>query len=276
MTEEKVYPSIPCLQHGHVTLVDHMGSDKRILDAARVSYQRGTKKVSGDRTLLRYLMRKQHWTPFEKVRFEFHVKLPIFVARQWMRHRASSYNEVSLRYSEFDGTFYVPEELRKQSQDNRQGSSAEVLSDSFDALIPIAHEQSYDIYQTLVAEGMAKELARGVLPVNAFTEFYWTIDLRNLFNFLSLRLDSHAQYEIRVYAEAIYQLMKDHCDLEFALEAFEDYILDAPDLTKYEMQILVDLIQEAGLEDQVAERLEKVEEMSKRERRESSLHSLFK
>jgi len=296
----KDYPEERVLDHGFVRLVDSMGDDGRVVDAARVSYKKGTKKVSTDRGLIRYLLRKLHTTPFEKVRFEFHVKLPVFVARQYMRHRMGTFNEVSARYSEMPDEFYIPNPLRKQSKNNKQGSSSlsvdkilvtsefsdghldseinpqEFLMDYFD--------DSYAVYQQLLESHTARELARGVLPVNIYTEFYWTVDLWNLMHFLRLRLDSHAQYEIRVYAEAIYKLIKEHCDLNMSLEAFQDYILDKPNLTKYEVGILVDLVKKlratsligADITEIISEQLDLNKEMSDREKKESSLLYLLK
>lgn len=246
---------IDCLDKGFVALVDYMGSDQRIVDAARVSYQAGTKVTQSDRHLIRYLLRNGHTSPLEKVRFEFHIKTPIFVARQWMRHRMASINECSARYSVMPDEFYVPDPLRKQSNSNRQGSSDEVVT-SFpvdygdgvsDSLNPQEvmknhFEESYALYEDLLEEGAARELARTVLPVSLYTEFYWTIDLWNLMHFLRLRLDPHAQYEIRIYGEAILQLIKDHCELGFALEAFQDYVLDKPSISKYELECIRDLI----------------------------------
>jgi thymidylate synthase (FAD) len=267
-------PEKKCLDHGFVRLIDHMGNDKRIVDAARVSYQKGTKKVSTDRGLIRYLLRNLHTTPFEKVRFEFHVKLPIFVARQWMRHRTGSFNEVSGRYSEMPNEMYTPQPIRKQSETNRQGSSDESLDDAFLDLYDIAHEKSYEIYQTLLANDAAKELARGVLPLNLYTEFYWTVDLWNLMHFLRLRIDGHAQLEIRVFAQAIFDLIMENCDLEYALEAFIDYIVERPKITKFELDALLEYVTEycpETMHKDIRKLLEANTKVGKREIRESEL-----
>ena len=186
MTEERV---IKCLDKGFVELIDWMGDDKRIVDAARVSHQDGTTKVHDDRGLIRYLLRKLHTTPFEKIRFEFHVKLPILVARQWMRHRTGSFNEISARYSILSDDFYIPDELRTQSESNKQGSSEKIVEEILmgdplnqssmhpsDFLEEVCDE-AYANYITLLDNGTARELARCVLPVHIYTEFYWTVDL---------------------------------------------------------------------------------------------------
>lgn len=270
---------IHVLDHGVVRLVDHMGDDRRIVDAARVSYQKGTKATSDDRGLIRYLLRNRHTTPFEKVRFEFHVKLPIFIARQWMRHRMGSFNEISARYSEAEDCFYTPRQMRKQSKSNRQGSSGETI----DVDIEGTYSSAYEEYTALLEQGVAREQARTVLPVGIYTEFYWTVDLWNLMHFLSLRLDGHAQQEIQDYGRAILSLVREHCDLGYSLEAFQDYILDAPNLTKYELDVLVwlprrvndfcyDSIDIAAM---VRNAIESHEEMSEREKRESRLLKLF-
>ena len=211
---------IKVLDHGFVTLVDSMPSagnvvdgwgagDQRIVDAARVSIAgRGVRAVSDDKKLLRYLLKNRHTSPFEKVRFEFDVKLPIFVARQWIRHRTGSFNEMSARYGVMVDDFYLPARDRMQAQatDNKQGSGDMLpIGPAVDAmkLIQASSMQSYEDYQDLLAIGLARELARIVLPVNLYTRWWWTVDLHNLMHFLRLRLHLHAQYEIRVYAEAI-------------------------------------------------------------------------
>jgi thymidylate synthase (FAD) len=242
---------VNCLDHGFVHLVDWMGNDQRIVDAARVSYQQGTKAVQSDRHLIRYLMKNLHTTPFEKVVFEFHVKLPIFVARQWMRHRTGSFNEVSARYSVMKDEFYIPSPLRKQSTSNRQGSSDEVVEVITETGYPNTSPKfyfenktnnAYHDYEVLLANGTARELARCVLPVSLYTEFYWTVNLWNLMHFLKLRLDKHAQLEVRVFADAIYKIISECCDLPFALEAFQDYILEDPKISKYELEIIRDTL----------------------------------
>jgi thymidylate synthase (FAD) len=214
------------LDHGIVKLVDVMGNDSSIVQAARVSYGEGTKSVSDDRNLIRYLMRHQHTTPFEMVEMKFLVKLPIFVARQWIRHRTASVNEYSGRYSIMLDEYYIPENLHSQSQLNKQGSSDVHEYSMFHKIQMIEHCQSaFQIYEKMVKAGISREEARIILPLNTYTQWYWKIDLNNLFKFLVLRLDSHAQYEIRVYAEKIAEIVKSCCPL--AYEAFEDYMLNS-------------------------------------------------
>ena len=237
---------IPCLDKGFVRLVDYMGSDAAIVQAARVSYGAGTKKVSEDRGLIRYLMRHAHTTPFEMVELKFHVKLPIFVARQWIRHRTANVNEYSGRYSVMRDEFYLPEatQIRPQSINNKQGRSDEALpgAEASDilALLERGQKNAYEDYEALLEKDFARELARINLPVSQYTEWYWKIDLHNLFHFLRLRLDDHAQYEIRVYAEAIAQMTREIVPMAF--EAFEDYALNAVRLTNPELQAMKHLL----------------------------------
>ena len=218
------------LDHGFVRLVDSMPrhdafdadqpgydwgpGDQRVVDSARVSIAgEQVRPVSSNEKLLRYLLTNEHLTPFEQVRFTFHVKLPIFVARQWMRHRAGSFNEVSARYSVMPDEFYVPalSRMAAQAKDNKQGSGEALVpgqASYYHGLIRQQSELAYELYEQLINGGLARELARMVLPVNLYTQFYWTVDLRNLIHFLRLRLHSHAQYEIRVYAEALRELAR--------------------------------------------------------------------
>ncbi len=221
--------AIPCLDKGFVRLVDSMGNDDAIVQAARVSYGKGTKKVTQDRGLIRYLMRHRHTTPFEMVEFKFHCKMPIFVARQWVRHRTANINEYSLRYSEAQSDFYIPAEkdIHFQSALNKQGrAAAEVPAELKAKVIQYFQEtsqKSFALYQELNEAGIARELARAILPVNIYTEWYWKNDLHNILHFLHLRIDAHAQYEIRVYAEAMARYVKEIVPI--AYEAFEDYVL---------------------------------------------------
>lgn len=229
--EERMYSPIPCLDHGFVRVVDYMGDDSAVVQAARVSYGKGTRTATDDRGLIRYLMRHRHTTPLEMCELKLHVKLPIFVARQWIRHRTASVNEYSARYSIMDREFYLPraEDLARQSSNNKQGrgetldaeTAAEVLR-----LLRRDQEQAYDTYEKLIDDaGLARELARMNLSVGFYTQWYWKVDLHNLLHFLALRIDPHAQYEIRVYGEAIASAVKawvPHC-----WEAFEDYRLGA-------------------------------------------------
>lgn len=208
------------LDRGFVRLVDSMphwdsrfSGDDRIVQAARVSYGAGTKTVREDAGLIRYLVKNKHTTPLEKVRFEFHVKLPISCARQWIRHRMGSFNEVSTRYSEVEeGEFYLPDVARMRSQDtkNRQGSGDELPYTNAGALCRQIMEQqqgyAYDAYKRLLELGLAREVARGVLPLDTYTQWYWTVDLHNLMHFLSLRLDAHAQWEMQQYGQAVLAL----------------------------------------------------------------------
>ena len=229
-----------CLDHGFVRLVDWMGDDTSIVQAARVSYGKGTKSVSEDTALIRYLMRNMHTSPFEMVEFKFHVKLPIFVARQWIRHRTAYVNEYSGRYSEMPDEFYLPQpdQIRSQSSTNKQGRSSETIPQANEIISRMQKTQQilHDEYSDFLDMGLARELARINLPLSNYTEWYWKIDLHNLFHFLRLRLDSHAQYEIRVYADAIAKIIKQIVPI--AYQAFEDYTLNAVRFSKNELNAL--------------------------------------
>jgi len=202
------------LDKGFIRLVDYMGTDERVVQAARVSYGEGTKSYREDAGLIDYLLRNAHTSPFEQIILTFHVKLPIFVARQWIRHRTARLNEVSGRYSVMKDEFYVPspDDLALQSTDNKQGRSAEALDPDYAEKVraALAEDQkaAYASYKSLVDEGLARELARINLPLSLYTEWYWQIDLHNLFHFLELRLDAHAQKEIRLYAEVMLDIAK--------------------------------------------------------------------
>ncbi len=240
--EEIIGKEYKCLDHGFVRLIDVMGGDDAIVQAARVSYGKGTKSVSQDRGLIRYLMRQRHTSPFEMAEFKFHVKLPIFVARQWIRHRTASVNEYSGRYSEMRNEFYLPEleQIRTQNSQNKQGRSEEAISgDNAESIAGKMKEiQSflYEEYEALLKKDIARELARINLPLSTYTEWYWKIDLHNLFHFLKLRLDRHAQYEIRVYSEVIAEIIKHY--VPAAYEAFEDYILNSISFSHPEQKAL--------------------------------------
>jgi thymidylate synthase (FAD) len=245
--EEVLYQAFPLLDHGFVRVIDYMGDDAAVVQAARVSYGRGTKKVSEDKGLIHYLIRHRHSTPFEMCEIKFHVKLPIFVARQWIRHRTANVNEYSARYSILDREFYVPaeENLAAQSASNRQGrgdvlegkEAAQVLD-----LLRTDATHAYDHYLTMLNEsedgqkidesrqGLARELARMNLGLNFYTQWYWKVDLHNLMHFLSLRADAHAQYEIRVYADAMVDLLKRWVPL--TAEAFVEHRLQGVTLSK--------------------------------------------
>lgn len=240
---------IKCLDHGFIRLLDVMGDDTAIVQAARVSYGKGTKTVSKDRGLIRYLMRHEHTSPFEMVEFKFHCKMPIFVARQWIRHRTANINEISGRYSILPTEKYIPEtgNISFQSDDNKQGRSEEKVPDdiirsSLD-LIKESYEVSEKAYHELLEKNIAREISRICLPLGQYTEWYWKIDLHNLLRFLRLRLDQHAQMEIRVYAEAMRDLIKPIVPLTW--EAFEDYSLNAYRFSGPEMDIIKMLVKEA-------------------------------
>ncbi|MBK5927604.1 FAD-dependent thymidylate synthase [Rhodobaculum claviforme] len=232
--EQHLHHPIEVLDHGLVRVVDYMGDDAAIVQAARVSYGAGTKHVSNDAGLIRYLMRHWHSTPFEMCEIKLHVKLPVFVARQWIRHRTANVNEYSARYSILDREFYIPapDALAAQSTTNNQGRGALLEGAEAARVLEILKADStraYDSYEAMLSQdgqqGLARELARMNLPMNIYTQWYWKTDLHNLFHFLRLRADPHAQYEIRVYADAIAQVVRDWVPL--AWEAFEDYRLGA-------------------------------------------------
>jgi thymidylate synthase (FAD) len=243
--------TINCLDKGFVRLVDWMGSDQRIVQSARVSYGEGTKTVREDKGLIDYLMRHAHTSPFEQVNFTFHVKMPIFVARQIVRHRTAKINEISGRYSILKDEFYEPDVSRmvKQSKDNKQGSSEEVLEDAESFLQSFKDEQfeMYDNYTEYIQGGMAKEMARINLPLAIYTEWYITFDLHNLFHFLKLRMDNHAQYEVRVYANAKYNLIKDI--VPFACEAFEKHVINGRKFSGDEMELIKSFLSEDRVKD---------------------------
>ncbi|MED5219413.1 MAG: FAD-dependent thymidylate synthase [Candidatus Neomarinimicrobiota bacterium] len=233
--------AIKCLDKGFVRLVDSMGGDDAIVQAARVSYGQGTSKVSQDRGLIRYLMRHRHTTPFEMVEFKFHCKMPIFVARQWVRHRTANINEYSLRYSEARDEFYFPdpEHIQFQSALNKQGRSGEVPLELKQKVLDYfkeISERSFTMYQELNEEGIARELARSLLPVNIYTEWYWKNDLHNLLHFIGLRSDSHAQYEIRVYSDAMAVSVK--AVAPFSWEAYQDYVVHGMRFSRIEQNLL--------------------------------------
>lgn len=236
--EDLLYTAHPVLDHGFVRVIDYMGDDAAICQAARVSYGRGTKSVQNDEGLIRYLMRHWHSTPFEMCEIKLHVKLPVFVARQWIRHRTANVNEYSARYSILDREFYIPspDHLAAQSTVNNQGRG-DLLSDAESARVldwlKSDSTRAYDHYEAMISQdgqqGLARELARINLPANIYTQWYWKVDLHNLFHFLRLRADAHAQYEIRVYAELICDLVR--AWVPHAYAAFEDYRLGGATLS---------------------------------------------
>ncbi len=255
--EKILYEAVPILDHGFVRVIDYMGDDSSIVQAARVSYGKGTKKVSTDAGLIKYLMRHWHSTPFEMCEIKYHVKLPIFIARQWIRHRTANVNEYSARYSILDKEFYLPspEHLAAQSQSNRQGrgdilegeKAKQVLN-----LLKTDAEQTYNNYEIMLNEkydgsvidqnsiGLARELARMNLTLNTYTQWYWKTDLLNLMNFLRLRADHHAQYEIRAYADAMLDTVKKWVPITY--EAFMDYRVGGTEVSAKGKEVIKKLI----------------------------------
>ena len=236
--EEILYEALPILDHGFIRVVDYMGNDSSIVQAARVSYGKGTKKVNTDSGLIKYLMRHWHSTPFEMCEIKYHVKLPIFIARQWIRHRTANVNEYSARYSILDKEFYLPaqENLAAQSQSNRQGRGEVLEGEQAKKVLDLLKtdaERTYSNYEEMLNErfdgsiindnqiGLARELARMNLTLNTYTQWYWKTDLLNLMNFLRLRADHHAQYEIRAYADVMLDTLKKWVPITY--EAFMDY-----------------------------------------------------
>ncbi len=234
--EARLYEAVPVLDHGFVRVIDYMGDDAAIVQAARVSYGAGTKAVQSDAGLIRYLMRHWHSTPFEMCEIKLHVKLPLFVARQWIRHRTANVNELSARYSVLDGEFYTPapEHLAAQSTGNHQGRGAALSpaeAAAARARLETGAARAYADYEALLGSepGLARELARMALPASIYTQWYWKTDLHNLFNFIRLRADPHAQYEIRAYADAISGLAA--LWVPVAHRAFVDYRMGGADLS---------------------------------------------
>ena len=255
--EKVLYEAIPVLDHGFIRVIDYMGDDSSIVQSARVSYGKGTKKVSTDEGLIRYLMRHWHSTPFEMCEIKYHVKLPIFIARQWIRHRTANVNEYSARYSILDKEFYIPakEQLSAQSTNNRQGRGDLITGQQADEVLKILKDdavRTYDNYEKMLNErfdgtvidekksGLARELARMNLTLNSYTQWYWKTDLLNLMNFLFLRGDSHAQYEIRVYAERMLDTVKKWVPITHA--AFLDYRVGAAHLSSKGLKIVKSMI----------------------------------
>lgn len=258
----------PVGSHGFVRLVDHMGDDAAVCQAARVSYGVGTKSVNEDRGLIRYLMRHWHTTPFEMVVFKFHVKMPIFVARQWIRHRMASINEYSGRYSVMRDEFHFPE-LRHQSKTNKQGSAEDVddaVARAWLADLDQHYSGTADLYNAMVQSDVSKEQARIVLPLATYTEFYWKVDLHNLLHFLRLRMDSHAQKEIRDFTPPIADVVRQLCP--WSWEAFEDYRLNAVHLSSMEWDMIKRVIDAVGLQDAFVDTSGKMTERELREFRE--------
>lgn len=256
--EEAMYEPIPVLDHGFVRVIDYMGDDSAIVQSARVSYGKGTKKVNQDAGLINYLLRHRHTTPFEMCEIKFHIKLPFFIARQWIRHRTANVNEYSARYSILDKEFYIPspEHLAPQSPANHQGRSDQPLShDESQRVLQLLKDdaiRSYSHYEEMLnldpngnildpqKQGLARELARMNLPLNFYTQWYWKIDLHNLLHFLALRADSHAQYEIRVYAEAMLGLVEKWVPITFA--AFHNHVVRGEHLSGNAMDLVKKLV----------------------------------
>ncbi len=250
--DEIIYHPFKFLDHGFFRVIDYMGSDAAIVQAARVSYGQGTKHVSNDRGLIFYLMRHRHTSPFEMCEIKLHVKLPIFVARQWIRHRTANVNEYSARYSVLSDEFYVPEgdHISAQAATNRQGRGATLGPERQNEIATSIQDngtRSYRLYQDLLGDensddpGLAREIARSVLPINIYTEWYWKTDLHNLLHFLALRADPHAQYEIRAYAELLMDIVRRWVPL--ATEAFEQYRIDGAEVSAAGLEVIRGLIQ---------------------------------
>ncbi len=256
--EAMLYTPIPVLDHGFVRVIDYMGTDSAIVQAARVSYGKGTKKINEDAGLINYLLRHRHTTPFEMCEIKFHIKLPIFIARQWIRHRTANVNEYSGRYSIMDKEFYIPapEQLAAQSRSNRQGRGEVLQGAEAQRVLQLLREDAvnaYSHYEEMLNEdasenildeskdGLARELARMNLSLNFYTQWYWKIDLHNLLHFLSLRADSHAQYEIRVYAEAMLDVLKAWVPITYA--AFMDYRVGGTSLSAKGLAVVKKMIE---------------------------------
>ena len=256
--ESILYKAIPVLDHGFIRVIDYMGDDAAIVQAARVSYGAGTKKISQDRGLIFYLMRHKHTTPFEMCEIKFHIKLPIFIARQWIRHRTANVNEYSARYSILGSDYYLPEkeQIAEQSKSNMQGRGAILKDQDAEKILNILKtdsEQCYTNYQHMLNEDaagnvvdesnprLARELARMNLTLNYYTEWYWKIDLHNLLHFLHLRAHPHAQYEIREYATAMLKMVKDWVPITY--EAFEEYCMHSASVSKKGKEVLKKMLQ---------------------------------
>jgi len=255
--EEILFEALPILDHGFIRVIDYMGDDTSIVQAARVSYGKGTKKVNTDSGLIKYLMRHWHSTPFEMCEIKYHIKLPIFIARQWIRHRTANVNEYSARYSILDKEFYLPskEHLAAQSTNNRQGRGEVITGEQAKEVLDLLKgdaERTYDNYETMLNErfdgsiidekksGLARELARMNLTLNTYTQWYWKTDLLNLMNFLRLRADHHAQYEIRAYADVMLDTLKRWVPITY--EAFMDYRVGGTEVSSKGKTVIKKLI----------------------------------
>ena len=266
LLEEILYEPIPILDHGFIRVIDYMGNDNSIVQAARVSYGKGTKKVNTDSGLIKYLMRHWHSTPFEMCEIKYHVKLPIFIARQWIRHRTANVNEYSARYSILDKEFYLPDQknLAAQSTSNRQGRGNVIEGNDAEKVLKLLKddaERTYNNYEEMLNQrydgstidqnkiGLARELARMNLTLNTYTQWYWKTDLLNLMNFLRLRADHHAQYEIRAYADAMLDTLKRWVPITF--DAFIDYRVGGTEVSLKGKKVLQSFIngKEIAIED---------------------------
>ncbi|MGL9731762.1 MAG: FAD-dependent thymidylate synthase [Wolbachia sp.] len=248
--DEILYEEHKVLDHGFIRVVDYMGSDSAIVQAARVSYGKGIKQISQDEALIKYLMRHHHTTPFEMCEIKFHVKLPIFVARQWIRHRTANVNEYSARYSILDNEFYIPrpEQVAKQSDNNKQGSGEAFDSHTSKEIIDSLTNDSnlvYSHYEKFIQQGLVREIARTNLMLNYYTQFYWKIDLHNLLHFLKLRAEKHAQYEIRVYAEVMLDIIKKWVPMAYS--AFVEYCLESVCISRTGLEVVRKLIKEENV-----------------------------
>lgn len=261
------------LDHGFVRVVDYMGNDNSIVQAARTSYGKGTKEISEDANLIRYLLRHRHTSCFEMADLKLHIKMPIFIARQWIRHRTASVNEYSARYSLMEDEFYIPEyeQLAVQSNDNKQGRGELLSKDKAKIVRDILIEDSqrtYDNYDKMVDEDgdikLARELARINLTINCYTQWYWKINLHNLLHFLTLRIDSHAQYEIRIYAKLIAEILQGWCPITY--QAWMDYQVNAISVSNKHKVMISNMIN--YINENNPELIKKPEGMSKREHNE--------
>ncbi|MFA4985797.1 MAG: FAD-dependent thymidylate synthase [Candidatus Brocadiia bacterium] len=247
------------LDHGFVRLVDYMGGDERIVAAARVSYGRGNKTFREDKSLINYLLRNDHTSPFEQVVLTFHCKMPIFVARQWVRHRTARLNEISGRYSVFEEDFYLPQgnTIRKQNTRNKQGRDDEEAPPELQRrvleLLEGAQKRSYEEYREMIDAGIARELARINLPLSLYTQWYWQMDLHNLLHFLKLRMDAHSQYEIRVYAETMAEITRHVAPV--AYECFEEHVLHAKKMSRSQYARLKTILSEQSASNEEASKL---------------------
>lgn len=253
------------LDKGFIRVVDTMGSDDSVLQAARISYGKGTKSVRDDRHLIRYLMKHRHSTPFEMCEIKVHVRAPIFVARQWVRHRTASINEYSARYSEVVDDFYYPTKLalQKQSKSNKQGRDGSFSNEEYTEIIADMQqlcENAYAVYRKMLDHDVARETARCVLPLNTYTEFYWKIDAHNLMHFLKLRCDAHAQHEIREYAVVLRDIFAQWMPVTY--EAFMDYVVNAKTYSSIEYELISQSLDMEGL----AHSIDQEERMSNREK----------